>query len=113
MFPGDESKLLDGLNLGCSGAISAVCNISHSLARKVFDDFEKKKPQTANEKLIAVRKTFDNYNLISALHTYMSTKNSKFKNLLPPLILLNSKDKKELLKKLENLKFSLDKNIAA
>ena len=113
MFPGDESKLLDGLNLGCSGTISAVINLSHSLARKVFDDFKNNKPQTANEKLIAVRKIFDDYNLISALHTYMSTKNSKFKNLLPPLILLNSKDKKELLKKLENLKFGLDKNIAA
>ena len=37
----------------------------------------------------------------------------KFKNLLPPLILLNSKDKKELFKKLENLKFNLNKNIAA
>ena len=113
MFPGDESKLLDGLNLGCSGTISAVINLSHSLARKVFDDFKNNKPQTANEKLIAVRKIFDDYNLISALHTYMSTKNSKFKNLLPPLILLNSKDKKELLKKLENLKFGINKNIAA
>ena len=71
----------------------------------------KNKLQTANEKLIAVRKTFDNYNLISALHTYMSTKNSKFKNLLP-INTVNSKDKKELLKKLENLKFGLDKNIA-
>ena len=108
IFPGSETKLLKGLELGNSGIISAICNVTAPLARKVFDDFEKNKPQTANEKLIAVRKTFDNYNLISALHTYMSTKNSKFKNLLPPLILLNSKDKKELFKKLEKLKFYLN-----
>ena len=43
----------------------------------------------------------------------MSLKNLKFKNLLPPLTLLNSKDQKGLLKKLENLKFNLNKNIAA
>ena len=60
-----------------------------------------------------VRQVFDNYNLISSLHSYMSTQNSKFENLLPPLRLLNSKESKELLKKLETLKFSFKKNIAA
>ena len=43
----------------------------------------------------------------------MSLQNSKFKNLLPPLTLLNSNDQKDLLKKLESLKFNLNKNIAA
>ena len=60
-----------------------------------------------------VRHAFDNYNLISGLHSYMSFKNSKFKNLLPPLTLLNSKDSKDLLKKLEALNFGINKNIAA
>ncbi len=113
IFPGDESKLLKGLEIGCSGCISAIANVTHKLAREVFDNFEKNKPQTTNEKLIMVRHIFDNYNLISGLHSYMSTKNSKFKNLLPPLTLLNSKDSKELNKKLENIKFDLNKNIAA
>ena len=63
--------------------------------------------------MINVRQTFDKYNLISSLHSYMSLQNSKFKNLLPPLTLLNSSDQKELLKKLESLKFGVDKNIAA
>ena len=113
IFPGDESKLLKGLEIGCSGCISAIANVTHKLAREVFDNFEKNKPQTLNEKLIMVRHAFDNYNLISALHSYMSTQNLKFKNLLPPLTLLNSKDNKELLKKLETLKFGFKKNIAA
>ena len=113
MFPGDESKLLRGLEIGCSGCISAIANVTHKLAREVFDNFEKKRPQTSNEKLILVRQSFDKYNLISGLHSYMSLKNLKFKNLLPPLTLLNSKDQKGLLKKLENLKFNLNKNIAA
>ena len=42
MFPGSEAKLLKGLQLGCSGCISAVTNVTHSLARQVFDDFVKK-----------------------------------------------------------------------
>ena len=113
MFPGDESKLLKGLEIGCSGCISAIANVTHKLAREVFDDFQKNKTQKSNEKLINVRHTFDRYNLISGLHSYMSLKNSKFKNLLPPLKLLNSNEQKDLLKKLESLKFNLNKNIAA
>ena len=113
MFPGTEKKLLKGLKLGNSGIISAICNVSAPLARKVFDDFEKKKEQTQNDKLIAVRNVFDKYNLISALHSYMSTKDVNFKNLLPPLVLLNSTEKKELMAELENLKFEIKNNLAA
>ena len=60
IFPGSETKLLKGLEIGCAGCISAVTNVTHSLARKVFDDFEKKKNQTHNEKLILVRETLTN-----------------------------------------------------
>jgi 4-hydroxy-tetrahydrodipicolinate synthase len=113
MFPGSEAKLLKGLELGCSGCISAVTNVTHVLSRKVFNDFENKNSQTANDKLIEVRETFDNYNLISALHSYLSVKDKEFENLLPPLILLSQDKKKELIAKLDNLKFTAEKNLAA
>ena len=113
IFPGTETKLLKGLEIGNSGIISAICNVTAPLARKVFDDFEKKKKQTHNDKLIAVRKVFDGYNLISGLHSYMSTKDDNFKNLLPPLVLLNSEEKKDLIYKLDNLKFIINDNLAA
>ena len=113
MFPGSEAKLLKGLELGCAGCISAVTNVTHSLARKVFDDFEKKETQSANDKLIEVRETFDQYNLISALHSFLSTKDSKYKIVLPPLILLSQEKQEELINKLNNLKFIFDKNLAA
>tara|TARA_X000001036_G_scaffold117683_1_gene111155 strand:- start:240 stop:473 length:234 start_codon:yes stop_codon:yes gene_type:complete len=74
---------------------------------------KKKKEQTQNDKLVAVRKVFDNYNLISALHSYMSLKDDDFKNLLPPLVLLNSEEQKDLIKKLNNLKFIVQNNLAA
>ncbi len=113
MFPGTETKLLKGLKLGNSGIISAVCNVTSSLARKVFDDFENKKEQTQNEKLIEVRKVFDEYNLISGIHSYLSFKDDKFKNLLPPLVLLKPNEKKDLIKKLDNLKFINKDDLAA
>ena len=74
IFPGSEAKLLKGLELGCSGCISAVTNVTHSLARKVYDDFEKKLPQTINEKVVKVRQIFDQYPLISALHYFYQLK---------------------------------------
>ena len=113
MFPGSEAKLLKGLELGCSGCISAVTNVTHSLARKVFDDFENKKNQSKNEQLIKVRETFDQYNLISALHSFLSDRNKKFSNILPPLVLLSNEKKKELNAKLNELKFNLKDNLAA
>ena len=113
MFPGSEAKLLKGLELGCSGCISAVTNVTHSLARKVFDDFENKKNQSKNEQLIKVRETFDQYNLISALHSFLSDKNKKFSNILPPLVLLSDEKKRELNAKLNELKFNLEDNLAA
>ena len=113
MFPGSEAKLLKGLELGCSGCISAVTNVTHSLARKVFDDFEQNQIQSKNKQLIAVRETFDQYNLISALHSYHSIKDENYKNILPPLTLLSEEKQKELIEKLSKLKFNSKKNLAA
>ena len=113
IFPGSELKLLKGLELGNSGIISAICNVTAPLARKVYDDFHNKKKQLFNEKLCAVRKVFDNYNLISALHTFMSFENEKFKKILPPLDVLSDKNQEELMNKLKKLDFFPEKNIAA
>jgi len=113
IFPGSETKLLKGLELGCAGCISAVTNVTHSLARKVFDNFENNSTQTVNTKLVSVRETFDKYNLISALHSFMSAEDEKYKNLLPPLVLLSQEKQKELLSKLDTLDFLPNKGIAA
>ena len=113
IFPGSETKLLKGLEIGNSGIISAICNVTASLARKVYDDFHSKKKQTVNEKLCAIRKVFDNYNLISALHTFMSEENKQYKKVLPPLNLLSEKEKKEFMSKLKVLEFLPEKNMAA
>jgi 4-hydroxy-tetrahydrodipicolinate synthase len=108
IFPGSELKLLRGLKIGCSGIITATCNVTASLSRKVYEDFFSKKSQTHNEKLCNVRKIFDQYNLISGLHTFMSGQDSIFKNILPPLGLLNDNDKNKLISDLKKLDFDLE-----
>jgi len=113
IFPGSELKLLKGLELGNSGIISAICNVTAPLARKVYDDFHNKKKQSFNEKLCGIRREFDNYNLISALHSFMSFENEKYKRVLPPLSLLSNSQEKELMSKLRKLEFFPEKNIAA
>ena len=105
VLPGSESKLLKGLEMGCSGIITATCNVSSGLARQVYDDFLSKKKQTINQKLCDVRNTFEKYNLISALHSYYSINDRVYKNVLPPLSILNDVDKKELTNNLEKLNF--------
>jgi len=113
ILPGSESKLLKGLELGCSGIITATCNVTAELARKVYNDFLSGNEQTVNEKLCDVRATFEKYNLISGLHTYYEKKNKIYKNVLPPLSTLGSKDEKELNKNLDKLNFSINSLIAA
>jgi len=113
VLPGSELKLLKGLEIGCCGIITATCNVTASLSRKVYEDFFLKKPQTHNVKLCNVRKIFDQYNLISGLHTFMSCQDSIFKNILPPLSLLNNHDKNKLILDLKKLDFDLESTKAA
>jgi 4-hydroxy-tetrahydrodipicolinate synthase len=113
VIPGSELKLLKGLEIGCSGIISATCNVTAALSRKVYDDFQNKKPQTVNEKLCKVRRVFDKYNLISALHSYKSDNQSFFKRILPPLKLLDEKQHKKLVLELKNLNFISEDSLAA
>ena len=113
IFPGSENKLLKGLELGCSGIISATCNVTALLANQVYKDFINKKKQTVNLRLCSIRATFDKYNLISGLHSFMSVENEKYNKVLPPLSLLSEKKKEELMSKLKKLDFLPQKNIAA
>ena len=113
ILPGSELKLLKGLELGCSGIITATCNVTATLSRNVYDDFLLNKKQTSNKILCDVRSSFDKYNLISGLHTFLSKENQIYKNILPPLSLLNTKDEKELLNSLKDLNFTNNPSMAA
>ena len=113
ILPGSELKLLSGLEIGCSGIITATCNVTAELSRKVYDDFFNNVTQTENKKLCEVRKTFDQFNLISGLHSFLKENDSDYTNILPTLSLLDPKDEKILFNKLRALDFPAKKNVAA
>ena len=113
IFPGSELKLLKGLELGCSGIITATCNVTAQMSRKVYDDFYSETKQSINQKLCDVRSVFDKYNLISGLHSYCSQVDEIYKNILPPLSLLNKTDEEDLINALKDLKFTNKPSIAA
>ena len=113
IFPGSELKLLKGLELGCSGIITATCNVTAQMSRKVYDDFYSGNVQSVNQKLCDVRSIFDKYNLISGLHSYCSQENEIYKNILPPLILLKETDEKSLINALKDLNFTNKPSLAA
>ena len=113
ILPGSELKLLKGLELGCSGIITATCNVTAHLSRKVYDDFFSNSEQSSNKKLCEVRSAFDNYNLISGLHTFYSQENKIYENILPPLRLLNENEKKNLMNMLKDLNFNIKSLMAA
>ena len=107
VLPGSELKLLKGLELGCDGIITATCNLTANLSRKVYEEFIKKELQTSNELLCNVRSAFDQFNLISSLHSIMADEDEIYKNVLPPLSLLDEKDKNKLKEDLKKLNFKL------
>ena len=113
VMPGSETKLLSGLKLGCTGIITATCNVTSQLARKVYDNFKNGKDQTVNQKLCDVRQVFDRYNLISAIHTFLKNKDDIYKNLLPPLRTLDKTEEKDLINSLDKLNFSIKSLMAA
>jgi len=113
VMPGSESKLLEGLKHGCEGIITATCNVTAQLARRVYDDYFLGKDQIFNQKLIDVRNEFEKYNLISALHSFKSKNDKAYSNLLPPLDILNRKDDNNLMQNLKKLNFEFNSQLAA
>ena len=108
IFPGSEAKLLKGLEIGCDGVITATTNVTGHLAREIYDNFNNKLSLKSNQNLCDVRMSFDQYNLISGLHTLMAQKNSIYENLLPPLKLLDETEKNNLLSNLKKLNFNME-----
>ena len=108
IFPGSEAKLLKGLEIGCDGVITATTNVTGHLAREIYDNFNNKLSLKSNQNLCDVRMSFDQYNLISGLHTLMAQKNLIYENLLPPLKLLDEKEKNDLLSNLKKLNFDME-----
>ena len=54
-----------------------------------------------------MRAIFDKFNLISGLHSFMSDEDEIYKNVLPPISLLDEIDKQQLINDLNKIDFNL------
>ena len=73
----------------------------------ILDDFNNNKEQKFNKKLCSVREIFEEFNLISAIHSFMAQKDKSYINLLPPLSILNNNDQKRLFEELKKINFNI------
>jgi len=110
---GSETKLLKGLKIGCVGIISATCNVTASLSRKVYEEYINGNEPKYDQKLCKVREIFEKYNLISALHSFMSQEDQVYCNVLPTISLLPKEKKIKLIDELQKIDFNINnfKNI--
>jgi len=113
ILPGSEIKLISGLKNGCTGIISATCNITSRLAREVYDSYLIKSSKEKNVQLCKIREVFDQFNLISGVHSVLSNLDNDYNYLLPTLKNLDGKNKKKLISQLEKLEFNLNNLKAA
>jgi 4-hydroxy-tetrahydrodipicolinate synthase len=105
IFVGTELRLLENLKNGGAGLISATVNVTSSIAQNVYQSFKNGNSSDANEHMVLVRKIFDQYNLISSLHSYKSQVDPSYKNILPPLKLLDEINCKKLFEDLKKINF--------
>ena len=113
ILPGSETKLLKGLKIGCTGIITATCNVTASLSRKVYEEYINGNEPKYDQKLCKVREIFEKYNLISALHSFMSQEDQIYCNVLPTISLLSKEKKIKLIDELQKIDFNINnfKNI--
>lgn len=99
-YSGAETALLDNLQLGGAGCISATANVNARMLRKIVDAPQNAGPLQA--KVAAIRKTIQAYPLIPATKSVVASlrKDPAWRDTRPPLDPLPAKDAAELEAKL-------------
>jgi 4-hydroxy-tetrahydrodipicolinate synthase len=105
VYPGSEKFLYDGLNIGCSGCISATTNVNIEAA-KLINSFDKSEGESINRKIKAVRDVFEKYPVIPALKATKIKEDSNWSNIRPPLVALSDQQRSNLAKDLKDINFS-------
>jgi 4-hydroxy-tetrahydrodipicolinate synthase len=105
VYPGSEKFLYDGLNIGCSGCISATTNVNIEAA-KLINSFDKSEGESINKKIKSVRDIFEKYPVIPALKATKIKEDINWSNIRPPLVALTEQQRSNLAKDLKDLNFS-------
>ena len=111
IFPGSETYLLPGLQLGGAGCISASANVSATEIRKVYDSWKNENDQqeSLQEHVSDIRSAIAKFQLIAACKGFIAqhNKDDAWLNLRPPLQNLSAEELDQLSGDLEKLDFHL------
>jgi len=99
VFSGGDESLIDNLRAGGAGCISASTNVSASLARLVYDQWQSAEAPALQKRVTAARLLLQSYPFQSGLKEIVAerTGNPLWRNLLPPLQPLPPTQRTELL----------------
>jgi len=104
ILPGSERFLLDGLERGAAGCLTATANVNQAAIRSVFDAWHRD-PAAARaeaQAMLAVRSAFEAYPLVGALKHVVSVRHGDpaWRRVRPPLVPLGEHEGAALLESL-------------
>jgi 4-hydroxy-tetrahydrodipicolinate synthase len=99
VFAGSETFLLQNMQGGGAGCISATANINPAAIHKLYENWQSEKAETMQAELDAVRSTVEKYPMIPALKSIIGNLRgeAQWETVRPPLLALTDDQKSELL----------------
>ena len=99
VFAGSETFLLQNMQGGGAGCISATANINPAAIHELYENWQSEKAETMQAELDAVRSTVEKFPMISALKSIIGNLRgeAQWETVRPPLLALAADQKSELL----------------
>jgi 4-hydroxy-tetrahydrodipicolinate synthase len=99
VFAGSETFLLQNMQGGGAGCISATANINPAAIHELYENWQSEKAETMQAELDAVRSTVEKFPMIPALKSILGNLRgeAQWETVRPPLLALADDQKSELL----------------
>ncbi|MGI9044321.1 MAG: dihydrodipicolinate synthase family protein [Gemmatimonadaceae bacterium] len=110
VFPGSESFLLQGLQSGGVGCISATANVNPAAIANLFSTWQSENADAQQQRLNVIRGIFASYPMIPALKAAIAHHggDTSWLTVRPPLVELTEVQKDSLLSELEYSGFTME-----
>lgn len=105
IFPGSEAYLVDGLELGAAGCISATANVNVAAIANLYDNWREPGADTANRQVIRVRKELEHFPLIPGVKAVLAHRYREpgWYRVRPPLTPIDAANRRRLLDTIQSL----------
>ena len=116
VYTGTETLLLDILKKGGAGCITATANLIAPECQRVYQAWKNNKQKVAEQaqiNLTDLRKTLENYPLVSELKSLFASKTNaeEWENMLPPFAPILDKQVEELTEQIKGLGLDLSQRL--